>query len=497
MATPTNDSYSVPSGRGLSAGRFGMPAWRAAMVDTNKVYRVGTAVPNDANAAISWPGGVEATHFSQGAYTPGGGTRLWGNEVITGYASASLIEDDGAYGSLVFGTGGHDVLMNQVLRLNLSLGSPTFDWWQQPTYQTSDTGGADMYYDRTTWLALASTRKFETGGAGQSAATIGWAADNYPCGLDGWIFPRRMVSGGMGNNVPQGFRYNQVCYVPLSLSGLGAGAWFVVPWGLEGPFNLGIRPADVSDADWFNASAIFSPSGRRKRAMYYRNCSTGAWAQHATPFPDVPVYVSGSSTGSFAATSVDHERIYVSFDKGGGTAAWFYIDCSSGLASSTVSSTVEPATDISAYRFNCGALTDGNPHGRLLWYWLDLIDAVSGRAKRIVYQDLDNGTQARVSSSVAIDIPMSDRTAMAYRASDHSILLVYEDGAGVLKYTKVSLPADPTNTAGYSVSTSTLTFDSGVSVQSLTTLHGKYFIPSLGAFILPQGSHSPLAVRPA
>jgi len=56
-----------------SAGDVTMPAWRQAITVSNRLYKVGSAIPDDANASLSFPGGVRPYGRGHDQYGHGDG----------------------------------------------------------------------------------------------------------------------------------------------------------------------------------------------------------------------------------------------------------------------------------------------------------------------------------------------------------------------------------------------------------------------------------------
>ena len=106
------------------------PAWRAAMSATDTLYYVSSAA--DAGSVGYAPALTGApTHF--GATGSGGGAGTAGEDVMSGYSSGTLLADvGGGNGTMVFGTGGHTRLQNQMLGLDLNADAPVYSWWQEP-----------------------------------------------------------------------------------------------------------------------------------------------------------------------------------------------------------------------------------------------------------------------------------------------------------------------------------------------------------------------------
>ncbi len=463
-----------------------LPAWRQAMTRLDTLYNVGTATPSHANSSIVFPGGIVPYGFST--------NEDYGWDVMSGYSSGVLLEDvGGPFGTLVFGTGGHTRIENQILSLSISDDTPTFGWFQQPYFETSAVNGAELYYNRSEFNALPANRKTGDGGGTETAMTAAWLASGgaFPMGYEGWIFPRKLVYGQLGNNNPHGFRYMAPSYVPSDMTGTGAGAYLAVE-APQGPFALSWLPVGARETDMVDSSALW-PSGRRKWPVWCKDVHSGMWTRLPGALqPDYPPY---GFVRQHTAVATDQKRVYVSVDVGGGTAAYWYIDFTNGIGGATTSKLVMPTTEVSPNRGTTGALTAGHPNGRHLWYWPDLLNS-SG----LVLQDLDAGTQARLNLGQGLNISSSESPGMQYDAANNRIVILQDQGGGVLKYRTVSIPSDPLNVAGYVVSGErTLAADSSVATPiaptffySKTRLH-----PQLGVMFVPQARGPMLAFRPA
>ena len=468
------------------ASAVSIPGWRQAMTNLDTLYNVGTATPSQANSSIAFPGGIVPYGFSS--------NDDYGWDVMSGYSSGVLLEDvGGPFGIMVFGTGGHTRIQNQILSLSISDDSPVFGWFQQPYFETSAVNGAELYYNRAEFNALPANRKAGDGGGTETAMTSAWlaAGGGFPMGYEGWIFPRKLVYGQLGNNNPHGFRYMAPNYVPSAMTGTGAGAYLVVE-APQGPFAQSWKPSGASAADMVDPSARW-PSGNRKWPVWCKDVYSGVWTRLAGVFqPDYSPY---GFIRQHTAVAADQKRVYVSVDVGAGTAAYWYIDFTNGIAGATISKLFTPTTAVAPNRGTTGAFTAGHPDGRHLWYWPDLLNP-SG----LIVQDLDAGTQARLSVGQGLSISTTDEPGMQYDAVNNRILILQNYGNGVLKYRSVSLPSDPLNAGGYRVSVErTLIADSSVALPvaptyfySKTRLH-----PQLGVMFVPQDRGPMLAFRPA
>lgn len=478
-------TYSRTIGRIVSAAS--LPSWRQAMTETDKLYNVGTATPSQANPSIVFPGGVVPYGFTT--------DEDYGRDVMSGYSSGVLIEDaGGSFGTLVFGTGGHTRIQNQILSLGISDDSPQFGWFQQPYFQTSAANGAELYFNRAEFNALPANRKTGNGGGTEGAMTAAWLASGggFPMGYEGWIFPKKLVYGQLGNNHPHGFRYMAPNYIPSTMTGTGAGAYVVVE-APQGPFALSWLPSGASAADMLDPSARW-PSGRRKWPVWCKDVSTGAWTRIAGAYqPDYPEY---GFVRQHTAVARSQKRVYVSVDVGGGTAAYWYIDFRNGVAGATISALISPTRNAAPNRHTPGAFTDGHPEGRHLWFWPD-----ANNEAGLVVQDLDAGTQERLDLRQGLSVaPLSD-PGMQYDAANNRIIVLQKySGGTVLKYRSISIPTDPLNAGGYVVSPErTLKFDASVRLPVAPTFfYSKASLHSqLGVMFVPQDRGPMLAFRPS
>ena len=454
------------------------------------VYRVSPAVPNDANPSILFPGGqVPYGYSTNDQYA-------W--DVMSGYSSGTLLEDvGGAFGTMIYGTGGHTRIQNQILKFDLSANSPTFGWYQQPYFETSEVNGANLYWNPSEFAALAANRKMSNGGGTESTLSAAWLAGGagFPCGCEGWIFPRKMTTGQLGNNNPHGFRFATTTYVPPSMTGTGSGG-ITVAEGPQGPFSQGWLPsgAGVVAADMMNTSHLYSGSGRRKSIAWHKNTTTGAWSQIGGFQPDYSIY---GFVAQHTAVARDQRKVYVSADESGGAAVTWSIDYSAGLAGATCSALVRPVSGASSpSRYSTGAFTDGHPDGRHLWYWMDLVGQSGGYMVRLVVQDLDANTSYSLAVT-GLAVPNSEQCGMSYDAARNRLLIVYMDGT-TLKYATVHLPSVPTNAAGYVVTTYTPTFDSSTAgTKSYAHFYGKTrYHAGLNCILVPQSLGPMLAFEP-
>lgn len=471
----------LPYGESPQPPTGDFPAWREAMTATDTLYNVSSGPPEDANPKIVWPNGLRPYGF---------GDSNAGWDVMSGYSSGVLIEALGEFGTMVYGTGGHTRLQNQLLSLNISDDAPEFDWFQQPYFEVSEANGAELYFNQAEFAALPANRKTGDGDGTEEQMTQAWlaAGAQFPMGYCGWMFPRKLVTGQLGKNNPHGFRYCAPCYVPPSVTG-GSGEYLVVE-APQGPFSLSWAPSGAANSDMLDASAMW-PSGRRKWPIWIKDVATGVWAKLAAPQPDYPAY---GFVRQHTVCVPDMKRVYVSVDVAGGTAAWWYIDFSNGIAGATVSDLVQPSQSANPVRMNDGALMVKN--GRHLWYWLEINDP-----SMLIFQDLDTGLQHRFTLNTPITpsgANASGNTSLQYDAAHHRLLLLCRDPAP--KCLSISIPQDdPLNAAGYVVTEKTIAIDASVAQPlGLTGFYSKArFHQQLGVMFVPQDHGPMLAFRPS
>jgi hypothetical protein len=456
------------------------------MTVTDRLYNVSADIPNDANDKLVFSG---STPYGFGT------NQLHGWDVMTGYSSGVLLEDvGGPYGTLVIGTGGHTRLQNQLLSLNVSQDSPMFDWWQQPYYETSAVNGAELYYSPAEFVALPSNRKTGDGGGTEQALSLAWVAaggfSQGSMGYEGWIFPSKLTYGQLGKNNPHGFRYHAPCYIPPSFTGTGAGAYVCIE-APQGPFSQSWQPSGASVSDMVVPGSIW-PSGRRKFPIWVKNTQTRAWTRLSSWQPD---YMPYGFVRQHSAVARDQKRVYVSVDVGGGTAGYWFIDFTNGIAGATVSSVTQGAAPVGPNRGSAGAFTDGHPTGRHLWFWANGNPA---KENYLILQDLDAGTNNQVGPIGGYSTAYNGGDAFMYDSANNRILVVRRPLSNSISYLAISIPADPTNAAAYSVSSRTLTIDSGASVSDVSLYHKKCFLhPTLGVVFIPQNTGRMLAFRPS
>jgi hypothetical protein len=459
------------------------PVWRREMVTSDRLYYVGNSSAGQADG-LQTP---MPTHFGQSQVDAYGGA---GWDVMTGYSSGTLLEDvGGPWGMMVYGTGGHTRLQNQLLGFALSADSPTFNWWQQPQFQTRATNGAELYYNPAEFDALPANRKI------LSDESVSSWDKGFPVGFDGWIYPNKMTTGQLGNNCPHGFRYSTTCFVPSSVTG-GDSVLFA-SLGPQGPFAQAWKPSDGQISDWLSPEAMFTARNGtvgRRQAFYFKNTRTGVWAEHKWQ----PDYLGYGFVRQSCGVFRDLKRIYISGDEANSTAGWWYIDMSNGLANFTRSNWFVPSTAIAPNRYASGAWTDGHPANRHLVYFPDLANTAG-----LVVQDFDTNQQYALDVGKGLNIPTNNEwIGMSYDARLNRILVLLQDYTTKdLYYYAIGIPSDPRDAAGYTVSKRLLSLGDPAMQSQLgdttyfyrkTQLH-----PTLGIILVPFGRSRMLGFIPS
>lgn len=443
-----------------------LPAWVQAMTVSKRLYVVNGTHPGNTTGLLLSSG--FPTHFGDNVTGSFGA----GWDVMSGYSSGVHYADASAFGRMEYRTGGHTRLQNQALGLDLNAGAPSYSWAEQPTYQTSDTAGANMYYD-----------------PGASVQTVGedGASWNrvFPVKFDGWVYPRALTDGNMGNSVPHGMRYCTVCYVPAAAS--GSDPLLLAVLGPQGPFAVAYKPANVTDAEWFDPAWVHG-SGRRKQGIYVKNLRTGAWSRVGL-HPDL------AGLGGFAAIAVTHEpytrKCWVSVD--GTTALHYSIDFTGfeNTGTVTVGSVVTPAGSHAPNRYCQGAFTAGSRHGHRLWVWPSLSSNTD-----LVIQDVAAGTNSSVNlSSKGLWLPIGfEKVGTSFDPVNNRMLVIVPDGnppslTNGMALWEITIPASYTDVASYTVTKTILSTDAAVPALTGLTMaefYGKtQYLPRLGVCLVP------------
>lgn len=442
-----------------------LPAWRQAMTVTKRLYVVSSNKPGDAVGLTPNP---VPTHFGDNATGSFGA----GWDVMSGYSSGNLVESIGMHGTMVYATGGHTRLQNQMLGLPISNASPAHEWFEQPNYQTADVNGANLYYDPSSSVQTV----------GEDGATWNRA---FPVRFGSWVFPRKLTDGSMGNGVPHGLRYATCAYVPPNVS--GSDPLLVCILGPQGPFAQAYRPANVTDAEWFDAAWVW-PSGRRKWPIHALNLRTRSWSRIGIQ-PDI------NGIGGFAASAIQVDagsrKAWVSID--GSTALHFSLDFTAfpSTGEVAVGGVVTPAASIAPNRYSQGALTSGSPNGDLLWIWSSLSSNTA-----LVIQNLKAGTNHTVDlSSKGLWLPIGlEKLGFSYDKDANRIIVVVPDGnpaslANGIACWELTVPPDFTNAASWTVTKTVLTTDAAVPTLTGLTMaefYGKTrYLPWLGVCLVP------------
>lgn len=455
------------------------------MSQVDRLYNVSVASPSQANSLIVFPNGIVPYGFST--------NEDYGWDIMSGYSSGVLIEElGGAFGTMVYGTGGHTRIQNQILSLNLSEDTPNFGWFQQPYFETSAVNGAELYYNRTEFSALPANQKTGDGGGTEGTLTAAWraAGSKFPMGYEGWIFPQKIIYGQLGNNHPHGFRYMAPCYIPATLTQWSSGAYLVIE-APQGPFAQSWLPEGATTEDLVHSSARW-PSGRRKWPIWAKNVQTGIWSRLPGGFQ--PDYQGYGFIRQHSAVARDQRRVYVSVDEASATAAFWYIDFSAGFSGATVSGLLRPSTSVAPLRGTTGVFTDGHPDGRHLWYWPDLLSPTG-----LIMQDLDQVRQVQLAIGNGLSIGSGEEPGMFYDATGNRLVIVQRKSDGTIRYRVIQIPADPYQVSGYQVSAEkTLELDPSVVVSGYTHFYSKMkYHSQLGVVLVPQDRGRMLAFRPS
>lgn len=465
-----------------------LPQWRLDMVATDTVYEIGDA-PSVLAAKIVWPDGVANPPF------------FTGPEITNphfSYGSSVYVPDVGTYGTLLFFSTGEDTFHNQISGFGLSANTPTYDYWQQPSFVTSAeaaaTANADWYYSPT------DAGDIETNQPQRVITQDGlWDAtwdDVFPVTINDWVLRRKPTNFTTGNNVAHWARYDSAVCIPASMTGTGYSAILCNPRCFHGPFTSGgggWKPPGISAAQW---STELWAGVRRKSFVHAQNTNTKAWSIIADPIPDVTGY-SGDIASTRACVDTVNKRVYYQdYDTGSVTRCVYYLDCSSGLASATFSAAIL-LTEYSSAGFSQASnsvLTDQSPAGQRLWFFKD-----GANDGGLLVIDLNAGTFRRIAGVTNLDFT-TDQLAFSYIAASNEIVITSKSG-GVPKNWRFVVPADPTNAANYSVTKTTLALDTGVTVEAAhqdTWQFGERskYIPELGVICLTQRYGKILAYRP-
>lgn len=459
------------------------PTWRSDMASPDTLYYVSAGVPSSANAAFAYPGqGTVALAYG---FTT---NENYADDLIGNYASGTLLHDDGgAYGSMVFGVGGHTRIQTQILRCNLSEDAPTWDWFQQPTYELSDTNGADHYWNPAEVSGFASNRKIAI-----DDNASGWDK-GFPMGFaDGWVYQRKIKNGEVGNGVLHGYRFNCVAYVPPSVTGWGVGGFLANNHSPQGPFAQSfIASTGMALGDLVDAEALGTTVRLDKTAVC--NVSTGEWTFVPDYGPDIAKY--GEFIAPTVVVSSRTKRAYVLFIKASQEYGFYCVDMADGVEAATYSAwTRLLGTDGDAYpnAYSMAAFTEG--------FSRDLLYAVHGSTSTdLVLMDLDAGTAQRLAIDNATAMPNAG--SLLYDRNRHRLLHVhYDSGASAFRVIKIGIPADVTDEDAYTVSTDTISVDGSVSFTAPTNTDwfGRIsYHPGLDVVLIAQVNKRLLAFRPS
>ena len=461
-----------------------IPAWRTAMSATNTLYYASAGAPTTADGTIVWPGGAQ----------PYGQNAEMGWWTMVGYSGGYFVPGlNGAHGSLIIGTGGHDAMGTELLRYNLSQDSPTFDWWQQPTYQTSDTGNVDIYYSPSVMAGLDAAHNMNDGDWASWVA----AGKTYPCGYNGWIYPRPIQGEEVADQTPKGFRFYCMAYIPPSMTGTADGA-LIKARSNQGPWSQGGRPlnaggANIPVTDWYDPAFVMAGGADYQVPIYAKNTTTGAWTRLSVKDPVMTR--SSSYIPSHVHACVPKKRVYVWTDATGGSG-FYYLDFTSGLAGVTVSSYINPALGSAHAIDPYAGVNVISIDGRNLAFAATLNDTHS-----VLWYDLDSSPNQFVVGPIPgfTRVNLNDERWI-WDAANRRIIIVGHSNAGAfpITYQTITVPADITNAAGYVASTQiNLATAAGVTVDTSSWMYGKVFLhPTLNCIFVPQDRHKMLAFLP-
>lgn len=457
------------------------PLWRRNMTVQDRLYNVSSNVPGVASGLVPNP---LPNHFGVWSESPNFGS---GEDVMSGYGSGTFLDGvGGAFGTMIYGTGGHTRLQNQILGLNLNQDAPTFFWWRQPEFQTSDTAGADLYYSPSEAAAIQAGPRGSVAvvnmSGGEGAFSAVWDGQFPVATTTGWVFPRRMNTGTLGNNAPHGYRYTIVCEVPARITGSDPCILVGGPRP-QGPFALSEYPSGVNQALWFDPAARY-PSGLRKWPFHLLNLRTGLWSIVGY-WPDQAT--SGFQGPSFFADPA-RQRVWASVD--GSNPGVMYVDFSGGLGAVTVSNITfaSPGGSNARQANSSGALTVGHP-SKLLWIWPN-----ANNSGGLFIQDCLAGTTAAVDlTSKGLAVANHEKIGTTYDAQNNRVLIVQpinvSDPSQGIEYFSIPVPDNHTSAAAYTVTRRTLSVDpavaSLVTASGISEFYGKTrILPTLGNVIL-------------
>jgi hypothetical protein len=414
------------------------------------------------------------------------------------YGGSVYVPELGAYGTMVFGSTGENVIIEQLESWSMSDDDPAWNVFQAPSYaQTAaaaTTRGASAYYSPGDFAALQASKPGNIApwgpGTGDTETGGGWNVSwdrTFPVGRGGWIIGTGPGNTGkvgiseLGNNRPMSFRYNTNVYIPPAMTGTGVGAILVNDRSFHGWFAGSRGPqVGITPSQWF--SDVW-PSGRQKFYLYAMNVQTKAW----TPVIAIPDYIdtTAQSYANVAAGFVDPttKRAYY-FGVNSGTVVTYYADFSAGIAGATVSG-VTPilgaggawmggVSNTPLFVGTSGALT-----GRKLWYYrtagghLAMYDVVANTA-----YDL-NVASPPPSLGVGWMMGVDQANARVY---------IMDRSASGITVSKFDIPSAPEVAANYSISTTPVNMN-GLTPETVANgPYGdrNYFIPGLGMFLNPR-----------
>jgi hypothetical protein len=199
-----------------------------------------------------------------------------------------------------------------------------------------------------------------------------------------------------------------------------------------------------------------------RQYIFWQDTDTGVWSRIAAPAPDLPLRDAFSD--HCVLDSVNRRLYYWAPHVG-----TYFVSLSQGIASATVSGLTATTGSSAAPEFDRGntCLTDGHPTGRRLWYFRSGTGGRGqGTANRLGMLDLD--------TNIVYDLDLSGRgmdpglnwsMQIGYDASSNRVLITTLGLDTGPRFHWFEVPADPTSAANYTVSTVTLAFAPGVSLE--------------------------------
>lgn len=486
-----------------------MPAWRQAMASVGKLYAVG---PASVNAALgpSWPGvpgGVVPPRFQ----LRGVGND---NQVHFGWNASVLLPDLGTHGKLVYLGSGENYWGNDSTAFDL--GTAQWEWWQGPDFCRSEAEAAardaDAYYDPTYAVFGGSPPANRTFAENETWYAL-WDK-GFPVAHGGWIYRRKFTSNSHGDNRHWAGRYNMAAVVPKQFTGTGRAAITVNSHSWRGPF---VSPSPGSYrpfSDWFADCA--PPSGGEgsytgfpRGVVFWQDVNSKAWSQVTPRTPDYVRWDPYESASFF--DEYTGRTYYFSQNKG----ALYYVDFSGGMAGATMSGLAtlsvfgNGAATFQDYTSIC--FTNNHPQGRRLAF-MKAHHVPGSVVNTLIMFDLDTGRYYGLGPIPGLQADRSGftdvnlHTGITYVAERNALVLTTKSLDRGAETHVIPLPTDPTVASNYSATTTALTLDTGVSLESgggsqnaNIYMYGQGkggYIPAVDCVMTPQRNGPLLAYRP-